>query len=208
VDELSKTNTYRILAAIRRVPLAVLAALWAWCAGFAQTPGNPSPIHSSPINSLEAVASLSNAQASNRPAADFVATVTYFRGYEKTLFVQDGNAAIYVSATTNLQLEPGDRVRVRGSLRQSFRPYVESKDITLVGHGAMPQPAKATFEEMIRMDIEYSKTVSPFLDAKIVFMTVPAILTQLSETQTFPTKRTVVAMRAEPRLTKILTGKP
>jgi lipopolysaccharide/colanic/teichoic acid biosynthesis glycosyltransferase len=65
-----------------------------------------------------------------------------------------------------------------------------------------------TFEEMIRMDIEYSKSVSPFLDAKIVFMTVPAILTQLSEAQTFPTKRTVVALRTEPRLTKILTGKP
>lgn len=65
-----------------------------------------------------------------------------------------------------------------------------------------------TFEEMIRLDIEYAQTRSPLLDAKIVFMTVPAILTQLSEVQTPGPKRAIAAMRAQPPLTKVLTGKP
>lgn len=65
-----------------------------------------------------------------------------------------------------------------------------------------------TFEEMIRLDIEYAQTQSPFLDAKIVFMTIPAILTQLSEVQTPGPKRAIAAMRAQPPLTKVLTGKP
>jgi lipopolysaccharide/colanic/teichoic acid biosynthesis glycosyltransferase len=65
-----------------------------------------------------------------------------------------------------------------------------------------------TFEEMIRLDIEYAQTRSPFLDAKIVFMTIPAILTQLSEVQNPGPKRAIAAMRAQPPLTKVLTGKP
>ncbi len=65
-----------------------------------------------------------------------------------------------------------------------------------------------TFDEMIRLDIEYAQTRSPFLDAKIVFMTVPAILTQLSEVQAPGPKRAIAAMRAQPPLTKVLTGKP
>jgi diguanylate cyclase (GGDEF)-like protein len=183
VDELGKTNTYRVLAAIRRIGLAVLAAFWAWCAGFAQTPG-ASPIYSDPINSLGAVARLTNVQASNRPAADFVATVTYFRGYEKTLFVEDGSAAIYVSATTDLQLQPGDRVRIRGSVRQSFRPYVDSKDITLLGHGAMPQPAKASFEEMIQAQkdcqlVSLKATIRSADIAPSVLSAVPTTLLQI-----------------------------
>jgi lipopolysaccharide/colanic/teichoic acid biosynthesis glycosyltransferase len=65
-----------------------------------------------------------------------------------------------------------------------------------------------TFEEMIRLDIEYAQTRSPLLDAKIIFMTVPAILTQLSEVQAPGPKRAIAAMRAQPPLSKVLTGKP
>jgi lipopolysaccharide/colanic/teichoic acid biosynthesis glycosyltransferase len=64
-----------------------------------------------------------------------------------------------------------------------------------------------TFEEMIRMDIEYSQNTSPLMDAKIVFMTLPAILTQLSEVQSAAPKRAIAAMHTESPLTKVFTGK-
>jgi diguanylate cyclase (GGDEF)-like protein len=128
---------------MRRIaPVALVAAgaLWGLCAAQAQ----------GPLNSISAISKLSNAQAIQKPPADFQATVTYFRGDEHTLFVADGSAAIYVNVPTGLKLAPGDRVRVRGTVHQSFRPYVDSRDITLEGHGTLPPPGPATFDEMIR----------------------------------------------------------
>jgi hypothetical protein len=93
---------------------------------------------------------LTNAEASKGPPAAFEATVTYFRSYERTLFVQDQNAAIYVNATTNLKLVPGDRILIRGKAQDSFRPIVVSADITLLHHGSPPPPVEATFEDMIQ----------------------------------------------------------
>jgi diguanylate cyclase (GGDEF)-like protein len=103
-----------------------------------------------PITSLHAVHLLSNAEASQALPAAFEATVTYFRSYEKTLFVQDGDSAIYVQATTDLKLLPGDRVLIKGTTHDSFRPFVLSSDITLLRHGAIPRPVPATFDELIR----------------------------------------------------------
>ena len=79
-------------------------------------------------------------------------TVIYYRSYDKDLFVQDGNDAIYVHATTALKLVPGDRILVRGTTHESFRPYVNSSDITLVGHGPLPKPAEPSFDQMIRAE--------------------------------------------------------
>lgn len=107
-----------------------------------------------PLTTLRAVAELTNAQASRHMPASFEATVIYFRNYQKELFVQDGDTAIFVHATTSLNLTPGDRVRVRGQVHESFRPYVDSSDIALLGHGAPPQALSATYEEMIRGEID------------------------------------------------------
>ena len=103
-----------------------------------------------PALTLHAAATLTNAQASQHLPVAFEATVTYFRSYDKDLFVQDGSDAVYVHATTKLQLVPGDRVLVRGTTHESFRPYVNSEQITVVGHGELPKPVQPTFEQMIR----------------------------------------------------------
>ena len=42
---------------------------------------------------------------------------------------------------------------------------------------------RTTFEQMIHFDIEYSRTLSPGLDARIIFLTVPAILRQVSDSR-------------------------
>jgi diguanylate cyclase (GGDEF)-like protein len=136
---LRKTRAFPVKHTARRVPLAVLASLWIASVAAAQAP----------LNSLAAIEKVTNAQARQVPAVDFVATVTYFRAYEHTLFVEDGNAAIFVSAVASPKLEPGDLVRVQGVLRASFRPYVDGRRITVLDHGSVPQPAPATFEEMI-----------------------------------------------------------
>jgi len=103
-----------------------------------------------PLTSLQAVHQLTNAEAAKKPPVAFQATVTYFRSYEKTLFVQDQNAGIYVNATTDLKLVPGDRILIRGTAQNSFHPIAVSSDITLLHHGSPPPPVETTFEDMIQ----------------------------------------------------------
>jgi diguanylate cyclase (GGDEF)-like protein len=103
-----------------------------------------------PLTSLRQIHALSNDQATHKLPVAFEATVTYFRGYEKTMFVQDGDAAIYVQATTNAKLQPGDRILIKGTTHESFRPFVLSSDITLLHHGELPAPAPAIYDELIR----------------------------------------------------------
>ena len=61
-------------------------------AAFAVTPAPPINLH--------AAATISNDEAAKHLPVAFEATVTYYRWYDKDLFVQDGNDAIYVHATT------------------------------------------------------------------------------------------------------------
>jgi diguanylate cyclase (GGDEF)-like protein len=101
------------------------------------------------ITTLLAANALTNAQASHHMPVDFEATVTYYRAYEHNMFVQDGNAAIYVHPEGLYQLSPGECVRVRGTMRESFRPYVEGASITILGRVAMPKALHPSFVQMI-----------------------------------------------------------
>ena len=102
-----------------------------------------------PLTTLRALHALNNEQASRELPVAFEATVTYFPGYDNLLFVQDGDVAIFVLATTNAKLVPGDRVLVKGTTQQSFRPIVISKNITVLRHDTVPKPVPATFDELI-----------------------------------------------------------
>ncbi len=118
-----------------------------------------SPAAAAPLATLHAVHSLTNAEANRHLPAVFEATVTYFRGFESTLFVEDRGEALYVHAATPLQLLPGDRVLVRGTTYADFRPGVISSDITFLHQGKMPAPVPATFAAMISagLDCQYVK---------------------------------------------------
>ena len=124
----------------------------------------------SPLTTLQAVGRLSNAEASRRLPVAFQATVTYSRSYDHDLFVQDGDSAIYVKAATNLDLAPGDRILVRGTTHESFRPFIDSHDITLLGHGALPEAIGATYDQMIRgeADCRLVRVKATILAADIV----------------------------------------
>lgn len=126
---------------------ALLVALVAACAvtAYAQ------PV---PLTSLHAIRALTNAQASKALPVEFEATVTYVRTYQQMLFVQDGDAAIYVDWATQNLLEPGDRVSITGTTKDSFRPIVVAKSVTLVHHGTLPPPVPATFDQLIHGDMD------------------------------------------------------
>jgi lipopolysaccharide/colanic/teichoic acid biosynthesis glycosyltransferase len=42
---------------------------------------------------------------------------------------------------------------------------------------------RTTFDEMIRLDITYSEEMSVWLDTKIIFLTIPALLSQIADTK-------------------------
>ncbi|HEX3894007.1 MAG TPA: GGDEF domain-containing protein [Terracidiphilus sp.] len=154
---------------VRHCPAAVAALVVCLVACFssfaAATPAT--------LTSLHAIRKLTNAEASMAVPVDFEATVTYFRGYEKTLFVQDGDDAIYVQAVTNLNLDPGDRIRVHGFTRDSFRPIVMSEGLTFLHHGSVPKPVEAEFTPLLqaKLDCRYVQVHG------VVISAVPALST-------------------------------
>ena len=107
-----------------------------------------------PLTSIRAIHALSNAQASHQLPVSFEATVIYYRGYERTLFVQDGDLAIYVQSSIQAQLRPGDRVLIKGTTHESFRPFVSATDITVLGHDSPPTAVPATFDQLIRGEFD------------------------------------------------------
>jgi hypothetical protein len=106
------------------------------------------------LTSLRAIHSLSNAEASHQLPVSFESTVTYYRPYEKTLFVQDGDVAIYIQRQSQATLKPGDRVLIKGTTHESFRPFVSASSITVVGTANLPTAVPATFEQLIRADFD------------------------------------------------------
>jgi diguanylate cyclase (GGDEF)-like protein len=129
---------------MKRLHITVgLVVAWA-CAAWAVPP--------TPLTTLHDIHALSNAEASQALPVSFEATITYFRSYEKTMFVQDGHVAIYVQATTNAKLVPGDRILIKGTTHESFRPFVLSSDISLLHHGTLPKPTPAGYDELIRAE--------------------------------------------------------
>jgi len=103
-----------------------------------------------PLTSLRAIHALTNEEANHKLPVEFEATVTFFRASENTLFVQDGETAIYVFPSENVGLVPGDRVLITGTTRADFSPSVVSKTITLLRHGAPPRPMPANYVDLIR----------------------------------------------------------
>ncbi len=106
------------------------------------------------LTTLHAIHLLSNTQAAKAMPVEFQATVTYFRGYEKTLYVQDGDASIFVQPSVDVLLTPGDRVLIKGTTHESFRPYVVTDNITVLHRGPPPPAVPATFDQLIRAELD------------------------------------------------------
>ena len=122
------------------------------------------------LTTLSQIHQLTNQQAAAHIPVDFEATVTYYRNYESTMFVEDGGAAIYVQPTSVMKLVPGDRVRIKGTTQPSFRPFVIPQSITLLAHGAPLKPVPATYDDLIhaRWDCQLVEVKGRVLSADIV----------------------------------------
>jgi diguanylate cyclase (GGDEF)-like protein len=106
------------------------------------------------LTTLSQIHALSNAQADQALPVAFEATVTLYYRPLMGLWVQDQGQAIYVDTATPANLLPGDRVRIRGTTQGSFRPIVVSNDVALLHHGVPPPPATASFDELMRGDLD------------------------------------------------------
>ncbi len=106
------------------------------------------------LSSLHAIHELSNAEASHVLPVEFEATVTYFSSYSKAMFVQDGGLAIFVRSPRGASAIPGDRVLIKGTTQPSFRPMVQASSVRLIRPGALPQPVPATFDDLIRAQLD------------------------------------------------------
>jgi diguanylate cyclase (GGDEF)-like protein len=106
------------------------------------------------LTTLQAIRSLSDAEADKGLTVAFEATVTYYRDYENTLFVEDGGATMFIWDIASPALVPGDRILVRGVTRRSFRPEVNCKEIIFLRHGVRPPPVPATFDQLIRSQLD------------------------------------------------------
>jgi hypothetical protein len=125
---------------MRPVTTLAIALGWALAAG-----GAPA----APLTSLQAIHALSHDEATREPSVAFEATVSYRREHETTLFVQDQSEGIYVWASEDFKLVPGDRVLIEGKAQDSFRPIVVARTVTLLHRGTLPTPVPATFDELI-----------------------------------------------------------
>ena len=143
VARIKPTGSFSIKKHFAQVAITVGCIPIAW----ASAPAPPNP---APLTSVRAIRSLSNTEAGQGLPVAFQATVTYFRPYRRNLFVQDGPNGVFVKATTNTKLIPGDRVLIKGATESGFRPCVVSSDITVLSHGAVPKPVPASFDRLIR----------------------------------------------------------
>ncbi|HUX44617.1 MAG TPA: GGDEF domain-containing protein [Terracidiphilus sp.] len=128
----------------RWTPVLVLLAAWvstAWAA-----PG--------PLTSLRAIQALSNAQASQGIPVEFSATVTYFRNYEKILYVQNGDVGLLVRPEVEVALSPGDQVLIHGKTQAGFAPTVDASSVVVMGHGGLPAAIPATYDQLIRSQFD------------------------------------------------------
>lgn len=69
---------------------------------------------------------------------------------------------------------------------EEYLPWQKERSNAMPGLTGLWQVSgknRTTFDEMVRLDIEYSRTLSLALDLKIIVMTIPALLVQVIETR-------------------------
>ncbi len=108
----------------------------------------PCAAQSAPLTTIREIHNLTDAQAARALPVDIEGTVTFYRWFDQTLFIEDDGVGIYVLSPPGGRFSPEDRVRVRGTTHNSFRPEIFAQSVTVLGRGTLPEPVPATFDEM------------------------------------------------------------
>ena len=106
------------------------------------------------LTTLQAIHVLSHAEAAQGLPVSFEGSVTYYNKSDIDLFVQENGLGIYVQTTMGANLALGDRVLVRGHMRDSFRPDIIGESVTVLRHGDLPRPLPADFDRMIGSQLD------------------------------------------------------
>jgi hypothetical protein len=109
---------------------------------------------SATLTTLHAAAALNNDEASKHPPVVFEGTVTYYHSHDGTSLCRTATTRSLFLLPEPCKLAPGDRILVRGTMHESFRPFVIGSDVTVVGHGPLPKPLQPSFEQMIRAETD------------------------------------------------------
>jgi diguanylate cyclase (GGDEF)-like protein len=121
---------------------AFLSVLGCALATWAQAPAT--------LTGVRAIHDLNREIAARGVPVRFEGTVTYFRDSERTMFVQDGDAAVFVLATPKSAIVPGDRVLIQGVTGVGMNAFAVSDNFVLLHHGSLPKAVPARYEELIR----------------------------------------------------------
>ena len=130
------------------IPMKRLISTFAVILGCSLTAWSAAP---GTMTSLRDIRALTNAEAIQHLPVAFEATVTFSTLHPRQLFVQDGNAGIYVLLTRDARFAPGDRILVKGITQPSFRPIVQGNDVTVLHHGDLPKSEPASYSGLVRM---------------------------------------------------------
>jgi diguanylate cyclase (GGDEF)-like protein len=130
----------------RLIPAVAIILGWAMAAWGAAAPVS--------LTTLRAIRLLTNAEARHQLPVAFESTVTYYRQGTSSIFLQEDGLGLFVLGTTDTKLVPGDRILVRGTTRDSFRPIVISNDVTLLRHGPVPKPVPATYSDLLHAQLD------------------------------------------------------
>jgi diguanylate cyclase (GGDEF)-like protein len=116
---------------------ALLAAL-VWTLASADAQGEPVAHR---LGSIAAVRALNRAEAAKGLPVEVTGVATYANEGEQDLFIQSGNAWIYVQQNGLYPIRAGDLVAVTGKTSASYSNQIEAQSIRVIGPGTMPQPA-------------------------------------------------------------------
>ncbi|MGD0547174.1 MAG: GGDEF domain-containing protein, partial [Terracidiphilus sp.] len=120
-----------------------LAMILGWAAAAWATPP-------ATLTTLGQIHALNNGEGNKGYPVAFEATITFYRADEHLLFVQDGGDAIFIVATAKAELTAGDRVLIKGTTAGSYNPIVLSQSETVLRHGVLPNPVRASFSQLVR----------------------------------------------------------
>jgi hypothetical protein len=103
------------------------------------------------LDSTRAVHRLSREEAARGYPVRLEAVVTYSDPLWWMLFVHDSTEGVFVvPRTTEINVRPGQRVRVEGtSAPGNFSPVVDGATLTVLGEGPLPEPLRPSHNELL-----------------------------------------------------------
>ncbi|HTJ30463.1 MAG TPA: diguanylate cyclase [Acidobacteriaceae bacterium] len=106
------------------------------------------------LTTIPAVHNLTHAEASQGIPVDLEGVVTYYSPKDVDLFLQQNGEGLYVQTAIGQNLQPGDRIQVKGKTRDSFRTDILADSVTFLGHGSLPPPVEADFTSLITAKLD------------------------------------------------------